>query len=676
MGRYAGGIGMAFGRGMGMGIEELRRAAASLWPRLVDHAPLSLILLVAAVLRTWQLSSNGFGRQYYAAGVRSMMSCPRCFLFNSFDPGGFVSLDKPPIAIWLQVLSAKLVGFNGIAMLLPQVAEGIVAILLVYLLVTRSFGKLAGLFAAALLAVTPVAVAVDRSNNMESCLIVMLLASAWAGVRAAESGNAKPLILSMALLGLGFNVKMAAALALAPVVLAVYACAGGRSALPRRLATSFIACLALLVVSLSWVTLYDLTPTSDRPYVGSTTGNSMFELALRHNGMNRFIARLRPNALPPSAGPDGSPVAAPPQGVRAQRARFFDDSPIGLSRLFRPLEAAQSAWWLPIALAAILLGWNSDGRADDEAARRIASRRITIALCGGWVAIYWLAFSFAGGVVHYYYLAVLGPPLAALAGIGMSELYLGRGSKLAEAGPALLIVTTLWQSYLVLGQAGADSRSWVTWLWVASAAAALLPSALLARPGAMIGQKYRQRNLLVLFCCGASFAMPAACALSVVLVRPNVSAPIANLTAFHQPPNEGQRRGLGNGAAADRLLAFLQGQRGSERFLAAVPSSMVAAPLIIATGMPVIAMGGFAGADPILTPPQLERLVASRQVRFVMIGGARRAVNQQTINDWVRAHGKPVEPALWRLDQPAADSSSQAARGQRGMPAELFDLRG
>jgi 4-amino-4-deoxy-L-arabinose transferase-like glycosyltransferase len=181
---------------------------------LSEHWPILAILAAGGLLRIWDLSNNGFGREYYAAGVRSMMACARCFLFNSFDPGGFVSIDKPPLAIWLQVLSAKSFGFSGLTILLPQVVEGLLAIALLYAIATDTFGRLAGLIAAALLAITPAAVAIDRSNNMESCLIVLLLGAAWLAHGAAVKGRGMLLVRSMALLGLGFNVKMGVALAL------------------------------------------------------------------------------------------------------------------------------------------------------------------------------------------------------------------------------------------------------------------------------------------------------------------------------------------------------------------------------------------------------------------------------------------------------------------------------
>jgi 4-amino-4-deoxy-L-arabinose transferase-like glycosyltransferase len=649
---------------------RLRQYGAPLYRRISELAPLGSILLAAAVIRTWQLSSNGFGREYYAAAVRSMMSCLHCFLFNSFDPAGFVSLDKPPIAIWLQVLTAKLIGFSGTAMLLPQVIEGLLAIALTYLLVQRAFGRIAGIAAAAILAITPVAVAVDRSNNMESCLVVVLLGASWAAVHAAETGRIWSLILSMALLGLGFNVKMGAALALAPVLLGIFVFVSGRNALAQRIAYAAVAGVVLVVVSLSWIAIFDFTPASARPYAGSTTGNSMLELAVLHNGANRFIARARVDGQAQAAVATAA-IAAP---VDAQlRRSLINNTPVGFLRLFRPRQAGQAAWWLPLALAGAFLGWYFT----PPPARR---QRIMIAACAGWIALYWLVFSFAGGVVHYYYLAVLAPPLAALAGIGVSRIV--QCDAVDEvwrwALPTLLSITAAWQGYLVMGEVGVGGWSWVTGVWAASAALVLLISIMLALgrvPAAR--QQGVATKAMILGGFAALCVMPIACALSVVLVKPNPSIPIVDLAAY-QDQEDGRmwRRGLRNSAATDKLLAYLQAQRGSERYLVAVPSSMTAAPLIIATGKPVIAMGGFAGSDPILTPKQLQGLIDTGQVRFVMIGGLRasrrRNANLEAIGEWVRAHGKPVEPELWRFDR---EATRQTAGARQATPAELFDFR-
>jgi 4-amino-4-deoxy-L-arabinose transferase-like glycosyltransferase len=159
------------------------------------------VMALGLGLRLWRLDQNGYGTEYYSAGVRSMMDSRHNFLFNSFDPAGFVSLDKPPVALWIQVASAKLLGFSSLSVLLPQVLEGLASVALVYHLVARRFGAAAGLLAALFLAVTPISVVIDRSSNTDSCLVLVLLLAAWALIVAAERGSGRLFALSMALVG-------------------------------------------------------------------------------------------------------------------------------------------------------------------------------------------------------------------------------------------------------------------------------------------------------------------------------------------------------------------------------------------------------------------------------------------------------------------------------------------
>jgi 4-amino-4-deoxy-L-arabinose transferase-like glycosyltransferase len=237
-------------------------------------------------------------------------------LYNAFDPAGFISVDKPPVALWMQVASVKLFGFSGLSVLLPQVLEGVAAVALVYHLVQRWFGTAAGLLAALFLAITPVSVAINRSNNTDSCLVLVLLLAAWALTRAAEAGSRRLLLLSRALIGLGFNIKMLAAYVVLPTFVLVYFL-GAPRAWRRRLVDLILATLVLVAVSLPWMLAYDLTPSDQRPFVGSSEHNSMLELAFGHNGIGRFVRRVR--ALQ-TAGVDpgaGQPAMAEPNRLLA-----------------------------------------------------------------------------------------------------------------------------------------------------------------------------------------------------------------------------------------------------------------------------------------------------------------------------------------------------------------------
>ncbi|MBV8650541.1 MAG: glycosyltransferase family 39 protein, partial [Alphaproteobacteria bacterium] len=268
------------------------------------------IVLLAVLLRCWGLEHNGFGNEYYSAGVRSMLEGWHNFFFNAFDPAGFISLDKPPVAFWIQAASARILGFSGLSVLLPQAMEGVASVVLLFHLVRRRFGAPAGLLAALFLALMPVSVAVDRSTNTESCLVLVLLLSAWALSLAIERGSFGRLLLSAALLGIGFNVKMLMALVAAPWFLLLYALAAPL-ALRQRLAHVGAAGVVLIATSLSWSVAYDLTPAENRPYAGSSLGNSMLELALDHNGLQRFIRHGRQFLTGAGGAPQGDAQQQP-----------------------------------------------------------------------------------------------------------------------------------------------------------------------------------------------------------------------------------------------------------------------------------------------------------------------------------------------------------------------------
>ena len=201
------------------------RAAPIVVPWPWQRLALGAILVLAAALNFWQLSQVGYGNTYYAAAVRSMLQNWHAFLFNAFDANGFVTIDKPPLGFWLQVASAKLFGYSGLSLILPQALAGVLAVAVLYRLVSRTFGAGAGLLAALALAVMPVSVAANRSNLVDSTLVLVTLLGTWAVLRAAETGRLRWLLLCAVLVGLGFNVKMLQAFLVVP---------GLRAALPTR----------------------------------------------------------------------------------------------------------------------------------------------------------------------------------------------------------------------------------------------------------------------------------------------------------------------------------------------------------------------------------------------------------------------------------------------------------
>jgi 4-amino-4-deoxy-L-arabinose transferase-like glycosyltransferase len=629
--------------------------------------PLTLIAAVAALARTWQLSQNDFGRQYYAAGVRSMLGSWHNFIFNAFDPAGFISIDKPPVAIWLQVASAKLLGFSALAILLAQVMAGLAAVLLVYVLVRKYWGGTAGAIAALSLALSRVNVAVDRSNNTESCLILVLLAGVWLAMRAAETGRLALLCAAMAAIGIGFNVKMGAALVLAPVLALTFSLARPGAPVTWHLGRQAIAGLVLVVVSLSWAIFFDLTPARDRPYAGSTKHNSMLELALVHNGAARFVAISAP-----------ATDQTTPASTEVRQPVMTDDSPTGPLRLFRPRAAAQFAWLLPLALAGLVLAWSNAWRPGTP-----VSRRISAGVWTGWLVMYWIVLSFAGGLIHTYYVAVLGPPLAVFSGIAVAGLWsrwkAGKPGRICL--PLVIMATAAWQFYPCMAPSDTIGSDWLSLTWLTSIGIAVICAGVLCalpQQGSSFAKLFAGASI------GALLVAPILTAASVVLRRPNIAAPVANMTAL-LAPSDTERAALRTSrldAARQKLSSYLMANRDAAKFLVAVPNANVAAPLIISTGLPVMAIGGYLGDDPILTPADVEKLAADRQLRFVMLGGftlapAKQAAALDPIARWVRANRRPVDPKLWRLSGTSGSTPYRINLGNEWVevpPPELFDL--
>jgi len=650
---------------------------------------LGLLSIVAtgACLRLWRLDHNGYGTEYYAAGVRSMMQSAHNFFFNAFDPAGFISLDKPPVAFWIQVASAKLFGFSGLSILLPQVLEGVAAIVLLFHLVQRRFGPPAGLLAALCLALTPLSVAVDRSSNTDSCLVLTLLLAAWALLKAAERGSLGWLCAATGIVGIGFNVKMAAAFVVLPAFVLAYGLTAPLSWL-RRVGHLAVASVMLVVVSLSWVIAYDLTPADQRPFAGSTRGNSMLELALIQYGVDRMAAREIRLAV---ANRQPRAAEEPSQPLPVRSTLYAMRVAPGPLRLADPYLSAQIGWLMPLALFGIIAAMPFRPRAEPRAAHA------DLPMWSGWAIACGVAFSAAEGVFHTYYLVTMAPPLCALAAIGLVRLWSShrQGGAVALWLPAALVLTALWQANLQYGHVAplisawwagrrpfadlllAPDAGWLCGIYLALIIGTIISTTILAhaairqRGGARLSPFALGGCLLVLL------VTPALWALSPVLGRVDVWFPAADV-ALLAPDRRLPPRLRGPHDPA-RLITFLQANHNGERYLLGTVTAIQAAPIIIRTGAPVMAIGGYNGADPILTPAELSRLARDGQLRFVLananVGTTLGRRNQAAVRahlDWLRNNGTVVDPQLWQSPDATADGRR---RPERGNDLQLFDLR-
>jgi 4-amino-4-deoxy-L-arabinose transferase-like glycosyltransferase len=655
---------------------------------------------MAALLYCWDLARVGMGNTFYAAAVKSGTESWKAFFFGSLDPGSFITVDKPPAALWAMELSGRIFGFSSWSMLLPEALAGVATVMVLYHLVRRWFGEPAAVFASLALALTPVAVVIFRYNDPDAFLTFLLVLAAWACWRAIETGKTIGLVLSGALVGLAFLTKTLDAFIVVPAIgLAYLWC--GPPRLARRLGQLGWAALALLISSGWWVAIVELWPKTARPYIGGSTDNSELNLIFGYNGFARIFG---------SGG--GAGVAG---GATSGGSSAFGGGE-GLLRMFDSELGGQISWLLPVAVAGLVAGlWLTRRH------RRSDSQRAGFVLWGGTLLMYLAVYDYAKGIFHPYYTVVMAPAVAALAGAGAVALWrLGRQSlRWAWALPAAVVGTALWADTLLARTSGYDSwvgpavvvtgvvSALVLFLclarprvprWCALTAGGLAGATLLAGPAAY------SLTTLGTTTNGIATAGPTTTAGGVGGAGgpggqgggpgggPGASGATAGTRTSTRPgggtggsgtptgarPSAASGGGGGASTVNAALVRYLEQHQGSATYLVAVNGSQAAAPFILESGKAVIAMGGFGGTDPAPTLSQFEHLVATGKVHYVYVssgagggsgtpggaragaggrsatpsaggagGGGQTASTTSAVDAWVEKHGTVVSSSAY-----------------------------
>ena len=544
-----------------------------------------------SVLYTWNLSAGGYANGYYAAAVKSASVSWKALFFGSIDPGSFITVDKPPAALWLMGISARLFGFSSLSMLLPEALCGVGSVLLLHKIVRRWAGDAAAHLSALALAVTPVAALMFRFNNPDALLTFLGIASAWFLWKAVETGRTRSLLASAALVGLAFDTKMLQAVLLVPAFILVYLIAGPPK-LGKRLLQLLAAAAALVVASGWWVAIVALWPASSRPYIGSTSDNSIISLITGYNGLGRIFGNSPGNGGGGGFGGNGN--------------TGFGGSP-GWLRTFNQALGGQISWLIPMAAAGLVAGLWLTRRAP-----RTDRSRAGWLLFGGWAVVCALTFSLSEGTFHPYYTVQLAPAVAALAGAGGLALWrLGRTHRLMRwALPTAVVVTAAW-AVTLLGR----TPRFVPWLPPVIAAGAALSAV-----GIWAAGRLRHRGLLLLAAGVATatlLAGPTAYALTTI-AHPGTGS----IVAAGPSSAGGIGGGMGGTSTADAaLISYLEQHQGTAKYLVAAFGSQSSASIIIASGKPVVTIGGFNGGDNAPTLAQFKQLVASGQLRYVLVSG-------------------------------------------------------
>ncbi len=305
------------------------------------------IAALAALAYGWGMGNVNL-EPFYGSAARSMSESWSNWFFGSVDPWGTVSVDKLPGALWVQALSLRVFGFHLWAMVLPQVIEGTLTVLVLYRAVRRLAGCGAALVAAAVLAVSPVSVLLNRGNISDSLLILLLVLAADATSNALVNGRGRSLVLAGLWVGLAFQTKMLQAWLVLPALYLVYLIAAPAASLLRRFGHVALSALVVIVVSLSWMTAVTLVPAHDRPYVDGSCDNSVFNQVFLYNGLNRFsgTALSQDGCTRPWSFQVAAFDTALPPGLSAAHV------PPGWDRLLPGLFARSDAWVVVPSLAA------------------------------------------------------------------------------------------------------------------------------------------------------------------------------------------------------------------------------------------------------------------------------------------------------------------------------------
>ena len=594
--------------------DGLAGAPVRIWRSPEDQPPwarpaLLAIAALAGVTYAWGMNGAAL-EAFYGAAARSMSTSWHDFFFGAFDPMGTVSVDKLPGALWPQALSLRVFGFHTWAIVLPQVIEGVLTILVLYRAVRRLAGPVAGIVAAAVVAASPVTVALNRGNVADSLLILLLVLAADAATAAVVSGRLRLLLLAGVWVGLAFQAKMTVAWLVLPALAAVYLLAAA-----PRLRTRFghvaLAGAVTAVVSVSWMAVVSVVPAHDRPYVDGTQNNSVFSQTFDYNG----VARLR-RGSDVFAGA-GHPAAflvrlsqssaGPIHGIRPSWHRLLS-GPFG----------RDDGWLLPAALIAaigVLVTRRGCGRRDPL--------RAVVVLWGLWLGVLGAFFS-AGGYPNSYYVAALSPAIGALCGTGVAVAWRRRRELAAQACLAGAVVVSVgYGVYLLDG--GSRVPGWLVPVAVCTGILGVLGLAAARRGG---GENVPTGGVVVLAIACALLLPGVASALMVIRGLGPFAAPYEPSSATISRGEAARTRQLD-----EQIVAELSSTYGTPIAMA-TDSSILAAPYILATGKEILPIGGFQGGIPAPRLPQLQQYIDSGQVRAMLVP---RASSDPRIV-WIRGH--------------------------------------
>lgn len=642
-----------------------------------DKLPIIFILILSFILNMANLKIQGYGNEYYAAGIKSMLTSFKNFFFLSFDPSGFVSLNKPPIGLWIQGIFGKIFGVSGFALILPEALAGTLCVFILYILIKRYFGFIAGIMAALILAITPIYVAVSRTNDFQTILILFMLLSIMPAIKAAKTGNIKYLIVSVIIVGIAFNINRLESFIIIPAIYLTYIFSESEGekrvieryvcgitfitqerekvSLKAKIKCLILATIVLLVVSLSWSFLVDLVPVNARPYVGDSTTNSEIELVLnQHNQVsNKINSNINLNY-------DGDNTLSYNTLNENEFIKNYNEwntihkdnkTQFGIFRLFQDNNLSdQIAWFLPLAIISLIV--SIINRRKIIALK--STKNIIIMFFSIWFVTEFLYFSFVYS--NIYDLATLAVPTAALCGIGIKKM-IQSYRKNKSMWLSLSLGLTIIVQYIIVIYYRENLSYLLIHLFYLDLGISIIAVFTLFK---IRNKKFTNNNLkngLIVISIIGCLIIPLIGSSASLVYKTDGIFKGAGLQLFESKTQQNVNNYMKNygvefGGSEDlsKFINFLNENKGeNQEYLLVTPSASVYAQnIILDTGDKVMALGGRTGNDDILTLFAFKQLVREGKVKYVLVGNETNSFNNASIMNWVKNVGKVIPNSQWQ----------------------------
>lgn len=642
-----------------------------------DKLPIIFILILSFILNMANLKIQGYGNEYYAAGIKSMLTSFKNFFFLSFDPSGFVSLNKPPIGLWIQGIFGKIFGVSGFALILPEALAGTLCVFILYILIKRYFGFIAGIMAALILAITPIYVAVSRTNDFQTILILFMLLSIMPAIKAAKTGNIKYLIVSVIIVGIAFNINRLESFIIIPAIYLTYIFSESEGekrvieryvcgitfitqerekvSLKAKIKCLILATIVLLVVSLSWSFLVDLVPINARPYVGDSTTNSEIELVLnQHNQVsNKINSNINLNY-------DGDNTLSYNTLNENEFIKNYNEwntihkdnkTQFGIFRLFQDNNLSdQIAWFLPLAIISLIV--SIINRRKIIALK--STKNIIIMFFSIWFVTEFLYFSFVYS--NIYDLATLAVPTAALCGIGIKKMIQSYRRNKSMWLSLSLGLTIIVQYIIVIYYRENLSYLLIHLFYLDLGISIIAVFTLFKIRNKEFTNNNLKNGLIVISIIGCLIIPLIGSSASLVYKTDGIFKG-AGLQLFESKTQQNVNNYMKNygvefGGSEDlsKFINFLNENKGeNQEYLLVTPSASVYAQnIILDTGDKVMALGGRTGNDDILTLFAFKQLVREGKVKYVLVGNETNSFNNASIMNWVKNVGKVIPNSQWQ----------------------------